>query len=123
MDLGVFSISLAVKDISASRRFYEQLGFAAFGGDEAQRWLIMKQGQTPVGLFQGMLEKNTLRFNPGWNADAASVDPFTDMRELHCRLKAQGMKLTQEADESGSGPTFFTLEDPDGNPVLVDQHR
>lgn len=123
MSLGQFSISLAVKDIAASRAFYEKLGFAVFGGEQAQGWLIMKQGATIIGLFQGMFERNMLTFNPGWDADAQAVDPFTDVRELQRRLKAQGVVLTEEADESGSGPAHFALVDPDGNPILVDQHR
>lgn len=123
MKLGCFSISLAVKDIAASRAFYEALGFSVFHGEQAQNWLIMKNGDTVIGLFQGMFEKNILTFNPGWNQDAQPVDPFTDVRELQRELKARGITLTAEADETGSGPAHFTLLDPDGNPVLVDQHR
>lgn len=121
--LGQFSISLAVKDLAASRAFYEALGFTVFGGDAAQHWLIMKQGPTLIGLFQGMFEHNLLTFNPGWDADARPVDPFVDVREWQRRLKAAGLVLQQEADETGSGPAFFTLQDPDGNTILVDQHR
>jgi catechol 2,3-dioxygenase-like lactoylglutathione lyase family enzyme len=121
--LGQFSISLAVKDLAASRAFYEALGFTAFGGDAAQHWLIMKQGPTLIGLFQGMFEHNLLTFNPGWDADARPVDPFVDVREWQRRLKAAGLALQQEADDTGSGPAFFTLQDPDGNTILVDQHR
>lgn len=112
-----------MKDIGASRRFYEQLGFSVFGGDESQRWLIMKQGPTLIGLFQGLFEKNMLTFSPGRHADAQNVDPFTDMRELQRRLEAQGLLPTQRADPAGTGPAHFLLEDPDGNPILVDQHR
>ncbi len=121
--LGQFSISLAVKDLAASRAFYEALGFTAFGGDAAQHWLIMKQGPTLIGLFQGMFEHNLLTFNPGWDADARPVEPFVDVREWQRRLKAAGLVLQQEADDTGSGPAFFTLQDPDGNTILVDQHR
>lgn len=123
MGLGVFSISLVVKDIAASRAFYEQLGFSVFGGEQSQNWLIMKQGPTLVGLFQGMFDKNMLTFNPGWDADAKEVNPFDDVRVLQQRLKAAGVKLDSECDEAGSGPAYFTLTDPDGNPILVDQHR
>ena len=122
MELGAFSISLAVKDIEASRRFYETLGFRSFGGDVAQNWLILKNGDHVIGLFQGMFEKNILTFNPGWDQDAGELDSFTDVRELQRQLKAQGLQLLQEADESTTGPAHFVVEDPDGNPVLVDQH-
>jgi len=123
MQLGAFSISLAVKDLAASRAFYEKFGFTAFGGDAAQNWLILKNGDHLIGLFQGMFEKNTLTFNPGWDSDAQPVEDFTDVRELQRRLKAQGVPLTVEADETTQGPAFFMALDPDGNPVLVDQHR
>lgn len=123
MNLGCFSLSLAVKDLKASRAFYEALGFQSFHGDEAQNWLIMKNGDTVIGLFQGMFERNMLTFNPGWNQDAQPVDPFTDVRELQRQLKARGITPATAADESGSGPAHFVLIDPDGNPVLVDQHR
>ncbi len=123
MQLGAFSISLAVKDIAASRRFYEQIGFAVFAGHQEQNWLIMKHGDHIVGLFQGMFERNMLTFNPGWNQDAAAVDPFTDIRDLQRRFKASGLSLVTEADEGSSGPASFMLMDPDGNPILVDQHR
>ncbi len=122
MELGTFSVSLAVKDLEASRRFYEKLGFSVFHGDAGQGWLIMKHGTQVIGLFQGMFERNILTFNPGWDSDARPLDEFTDVRELQRRLKAQGVELTSEADESGSGPASFTLVDPDGNPILVDQH-
>lgn len=123
MSLGQFSISLAVKDLDASRAFYEKLGFTVFGGNAEHHYLIMKQGPTLIGLFQGMFEKNILTFNPGWDADAQNVDPFTDVRVWQRRLKDAGLELLEVADEAGSGPAFFTLQDPDGNPILVDQHR
>ncbi|MFJ6755113.1 MULTISPECIES: VOC family protein [unclassified Streptomyces] len=123
MDLGAFSVSLAVRDIEASRAFYEKLGFTAFGGDPAQNWLILKNGDHVIGLFQGMFEKNMLTFNPGWDANAQPLDSFTDVRELQRELKAGGVEFVTEADESGSGPGSFLVLDPDGNPVLFDQHR
>ena len=122
MQLGAFSISLAVKDIAASRAFYEKFGFAVFGGSQAQNWLIMKNGDHVIGLFQGMFEKNILTFNPGWDQNAQKLDAFTDVRELQRQLKAQGVQVVQEADESSTGPASFTALDPDGNPILVDQH-
>jgi catechol 2,3-dioxygenase-like lactoylglutathione lyase family enzyme len=123
MNLGVFSISLAVKDLEASRAFYEKLGFTVFGGNAAQNWLIMKNGDHIIGLFQGMFEKNILTFNPGWDSNAQPVPEFTDVRELQRQLRAQGVELQQEADESTTGPASFIAVDPDGNPILVDQHR
>lgn len=122
MELGAFSISLAVKDIEASRNFYEKFGFKAFGGDPSHNWLILKNGDTVIGLFQGMFEKNILTFNPGWDGNAQTLDSFTDVRELQQQLKAQGIELVQEADESSTGPAYFTAVDPDGNQILVDQH-
>ena len=122
MELGAFSISLAVKDIEASRRFYEKFGFQVFGGDASQNWLIMKNGAHVIGLFQGMFERNILTFNPGWDSDARRLDDYTDVRELQSRLKEQGMELVSEADESTAGPASFIAVDPDGNPILVDQH-
>ena len=122
MDLGTFSVSLAVKDLEASRRFYEQLGFVQFHGDASQGWLILKNGDTVIGLFQGMLERNTLTFNPGWDGNANALDSYTDIRELQRQLKAQGMEFVAEVDEQGSGPGSFIVEDPDGNPIYVDQH-
>jgi catechol 2,3-dioxygenase-like lactoylglutathione lyase family enzyme len=122
MKLGVFSISLAVKDLGASRSFYEKFGFKVFGGEAAQNWLIMKNGDTIVGLFQGMFEKNILTFNPGWDSGAQKLPAFTDIRDLQRELKAQGVTMEQEADESTTGPASFIALDPDGNPILVDQH-
>ena len=122
MELGAFSISLAVKDIEASREFYEKLGFKAFGGDVSQNWLILRNGEHVVGLFQGMFEKNTLTFNPGWDRSTSKLDTFTDVRELQRLLKAQGVRLVTEADETSTGPASFIAIDPDGNPILVDQH-
>ncbi len=123
MKLGAFSVSLNVKDIHVSKSFYEKLGFQQLGGDINQNWLIMKNENCIIGLFQGMFEKNILTFNPGWNENAENIDSFTDVRELQKRLKAEGMELVTEADEASEGPAYFTLEDPDGNQILVDQHR
>ena len=124
MRLGAFSVSLAVKDLAASKAFYEKLGFKPFAGDESQNWLILvNDDDVAIGLFQGMFDKNILTFNPGWGARAAPLDGFDDIREVQKRLKADGVKLETEADEDGEGPASFTLIDPDGNPVLIDQHR
>ena len=123
MDLGAFSVSLAVRDLEASRAFYERLGFKAFHGDAGQGWLMMKSGAVVIGLFQGMFERNILTFNPGWDQDAQPVDPFTDIRELQARLKAAGATIEPEVDEASTGPASFVISDPDGNPILVDQHR
>lgn len=123
MVLGAFSVSLAVKDIAASKAFYEKLGFIVFGGNMDQNWLILKNGDTVIGLFQGMFDKNILTFNPGWDSNAQPVDSFTDVRELQRRLKAQGVTFATEADETTTGPASFVIVDPDGNPILVDQHR
>jgi lactoylglutathione lyase len=122
MELGAFSISLAVKDLEASREFYQQFGFEIFGGDASQNWLIMKNGDHVIGLFQGMFENNILTFNPGWDSNAQKLDSFTDVRELQRQLKAKGVDLVSEADESTTGPASFMAIDPDGNPILVDQH-
>jgi catechol 2,3-dioxygenase-like lactoylglutathione lyase family enzyme len=122
MELGAFSISLAVKDLEASRKFYEKLGFKAFAGDPSQNWQILKNGDHVIGLFQGMFDKNILTFNPGWDQKAQKLATFTDVRELQRWLKAQGVKLMNEADESTTGPASFMAVDPDGNPILVDQH-
>ena len=123
MDLGAFSVSLAVKDLAASRAFYEKLGFSAFHGDAEQGWLILKNGVAVIGLFQGMFERNILTFNPGWDQGAQPVDPFTDVRALQRRLRDAGVSFDQEADESTTGPASLFMTDPDGNPILVDQHR
>jgi len=122
MELGAFSISLAVKDIKASKDFYEKLGFKAFFGEISQNWLILKNGECVIGLFQGMFERNSLTFNPGWDINAQKLNTFTDVRELQRQLKAQGVELISEADESTTGPASFVLMDPDGNPILIDQH-
>lgn len=123
MELGAFSVSLNVKDISVSKEFYEKLGFEVTGGDAEQGWLILKNGQTIIGLFQGMFDRNILTFNPGWNNSAEQVDPFTDVRVLQERFKEQGVTFQTEADLESSGPASFMVFDPDGNPILVDQHR
>ena len=122
MELGAFSVSLAVKDIHASRAFYERMGFSAVMGNPAQHWLIMRNGAHVIGLFQGMFEKNVLTFNPGWDQNAQPLASFTDVREIQRSLKAQGVPFVQEADESGTGPASFVVVDPDGNAILVDQH-
>ena len=122
MELGAFSVSLAVKDIEASRKFYEKFGFKSFAGDAAKNWLILKNSDHVIGLFQGMFEKNILTFNPGWNSNAQKLASFTDVRDLQRQLKAQGVQLQLEADESTTGPASFIAVDPDGNPILVDQH-
>jgi lactoylglutathione lyase len=122
MELGAFSISLAVKDLEASRKFYEKFGFTAFGGDPSQNWLILKNGDHIIGLFHGMFEKNILTFNPGWDQNAQALPAFTDVRDLQRKLKAEGVAFQVEADEKTKGPASFIAVDPDGNPVLVDQH-
>jgi lactoylglutathione lyase len=123
MELGAFSISLAVKNLEASRQFYEKLGFTGFAGDPSHNWLILRNGDHVIGLFQGMFDKNILTFNPGWDQNAQPLAAFTDVRELQRRLKAEGMPFVSEADESTTGPASFIVADPDGNPILVDQHR
>jgi lactoylglutathione lyase len=122
MELGTFSVSLAVKDIEASKLFYEKLGFTVFAGDQSQNWLIMKNGDHAIGLFQGMFEKNILTFNPGWDSNAKRLAHFTDVRELQRQLKERGVSMISEADESTAGPASFMTVDPDGNTILVDQH-
>ncbi len=122
MQLGNFSVSLAVRDINASKAFYEKLGFRQIGGDAAQRWLIMKNGSTNIGLFQGMFERNALTFNPGWDSNGQNVEGFEDVRALQRRLREAGLD-TGAAIESASGPAHFAVTDPDGNPILFDQHR
>jgi predicted enzyme related to lactoylglutathione lyase len=122
MELGAFSISLAVKDLAASRAFYEKFGFKAFAGNPSQNWLILKNGDHVIGLFQGMFDRNILTFNPGWDQNAQQLPAFTDVRDLQRQLKAHGVQLVNEADESTTGPASFIAVDPDGNPILVDQH-
>ncbi len=122
MELGAFSVSLAVSDIEASKQFYQKLGFTVFGGDQSQNWLIMKNGPHVIGLFQGMFEKNILTFNPGWDSNAQPVGKFTDVRELQRELKKRGIPMISEADETSAGPASFMIADPDGNTILVDQH-
>ena len=122
MELGAFSISLAVKDIEASRIFYEKFGFKVISGEASQNWLILRNGDHTIGLFQGMFEKNTLTFNPGWDKNGEQIDKFTDVRELQRQLKVQGVELLTEAEETTTGPASFIAIDPDGNPILVDQH-
>jgi catechol 2,3-dioxygenase-like lactoylglutathione lyase family enzyme len=122
MELGAFSISLTVSDIRASQDFYEKLGFEDFGGDISQNWLIMKNGDHVIGLFQGMFEKNMLTFNPGWDSNARRLDAFTDIRDLQRILRERGVEFLSEADESTTGPASFVVVDPDRNPILVDQH-
>ncbi|UCG23759.1 MAG: VOC family protein [Chloroflexota bacterium] len=122
MELGAFSVSLTVEDLEASKAFYEKLGFEAFAGDATQNWLIMKNGDYAIGLFQGMFERNILTFNPGWDSNAAEIEEFTDVRDLQRQLKESGLELISEVDENSTGPGSFMLLDPDGNPILVDQH-
>ena len=123
MRLGAFSISLAVKSLAASRPFYEALGFEAFAGDPEQGWLMMRDGRTVIGLFQGMFEKNMLTFNPGWDQECNALDSFEDVREIQKRINSKiDATFTDQVDENGSGPGYFTIVDPDGNPVLFDQH-
>lgn len=123
MKLGAFSISLAVKDINISKEFYEKLGFTKFAGNEDQKWLILKNGDTVIGLFEGMFDRNILTFNPGWDQNAQNTEEFDDVRSIQKSLKGAGVKLTAECDESTSGPAHITLSDPDGNSILIDQHR
>jgi lactoylglutathione lyase len=122
MELGAFSVSLAVKDIAASRTFYEKLGFAVFAGNQEQNWLIMKNGTTLVGLFQGMFERNALTFNPGWDSNASTLPAFTDVRQIEALLKQRGVALDKAVGDSTQGPGHIMLTDPDGNPILIDQH-
>ena len=122
MNLGAFSFSLSVKDLAASREFYEKLGFRPVGGNPDENWQILRNGDVTIGLFHGMFEGNILTFNPGWDSQARPIGEFTDVRELQRKLKAQGLEMTAEADELGSGPASFVLVDPDGNAILVDQH-
>lgn len=123
MELGAFSVSLTVKDIEASKAFYEKLGFEAMGGDSDQGWIIVKNGDHIIGLFQGMFDKNILTFNPGWDQSAQNLDSFTDVRDLRDELKHRGINFVKDQIEQASGPGSIVLEDPDGNPILIDQHR
>ncbi len=123
MELGNVSVSLAVKDIELSKQFYEKLGFTVFGGNQSQNWLILKNGDNVIGLFQGMFDKNILTFNPGWDSNAQPLSEFTDVRELQRQLKELGVTMITEADENSTGPASFMIADPDGNTILVDQHR
>ncbi|KMM38414.1 VOC family protein [Guptibacillus hwajinpoensis] len=123
MQLGAFSVSLTVKDINLSKSFYETLGFKVLGGDIEENWLILKNGDCIIGLFQGMFEKNILTFNPGLNQDTENLESFTDVRELQKQFEEKGITLLTRADESGEGPAHLTIEDPDGNPILIDQHK
>ncbi|MFY0659831.1 MAG: VOC family protein [Shimia sp.] len=123
MDLGAFSVSLAVKDLAASRAFYEKLGFEMMGGQPAENWCILKNGDHVIGLFQDMFEGNILTFNPGWDQSAQNTDAFTDVRDLQKQLKDKGLELMSEADEASEGPASLMLQDPDGNTILIDQHR
>lgn len=123
MKLGAFSISLAVKDLKASKAFYEKIGFTQFAGDMERNYLIMKNGNALVGLFQGMFENNILTFNPGWDENAQHIESFDDVRDIHKHVTAQGLQTMQETLEGESGPGSFIMIDPDGNPVLIDQHR
>lgn len=122
MELGAFSVSLSVSDIERSREFYEKLGFSVFGGDASEKWLMLRNGSTVIGLFEGMFEGNLLTFNPGWNQDAEELEDFTDVREIQAHLKSQGVELADEADESSEGPANLMVLDPDGNTILFDQH-
>lgn len=123
MDLGAFSVSLAVKDLASSRIFYEKLGFEMMGGQPAENWCILKNGEHVIGLFQGMFEGNILTFNPGWDQSAQNTESFTDVRDLQKQLKAKGLELMSEADEASDEPASLMLQDPDGNTILIDQHR
>ncbi len=122
MELGAFSVSLAVQDLEASRAFYEKLGFHVVAGEPSENWLILRNGSCTIGIFQGMFEKNILTFNPGWDSQGQDLDTYTDVRDLQRQFKTEGLQMEVEADESGTGPASFVLTDPDGNPILVDQH-
>ena len=123
VDLGSFSVSLSVTDIEVSRDFYSKLGFQPIGGNTAEKWLILRNGEHVIGLFEGMFEKNMLTFNPGWDQQGNETNSFTDVREIQRQLRQLGIALVTEADESSHGPASFMVIDPDGNPILVDQHR
>ena len=123
MELGAFSVSLSVKDLEASRSFYQKLGFRPIGGNADENWLILKNGNNVIGLFTGMFEHNILTFNPGWDQEGNETETFTDVRDIQKHLKEQGIELASEADETTEGPASLTVIDPDGNPILIDQHR
>ena len=123
MELGAFSVSLTVKDLKASKAFYEKLGFHAPAGDIADDWIILKNGNCVIGLFQGMFDRNMLTFNPGWDQSAKNLDSFSDIRDLQRDLKAKGVEIANEIEEGTTGPASFVVVDPDGNPILIDQHR
>ena len=123
MELGAFSVSLSVKDLQTSKTFYEKLGFNVFGGDAEHGYLMLKNGEHVIGLFQGMFEGNILTFNPGWDQSGNNLDSFTDVRDIQKELKTEGIAFQSEADESTTGPASFVIVDPDGNPILIDQHR
>jgi catechol 2,3-dioxygenase-like lactoylglutathione lyase family enzyme len=123
MELGAFSVSLSVKDLEASRSFYSNLGFEQIGGDASQNWLILRNGDHVIGLFQGMFERNVLTFNPGWDQACGELDSFDDVRQIQQQLKQNGIEVVNEADESTTGPASCMVIDPDGNPILIDQHR
>lgn len=122
MNLGNFSVSLSVKDIKVSKEFYEALGFSVFHGDIEQNWLILKNETSTIGLFQGMFEKNILTYNPGWDSNAKNLESFTDIRDIQKQLEAKGLNLERKVEEGTTGPASITLLDPDGNPILIDQH-
>lgn len=122
MELGAFSVSLAVKNIAKSKEFYENLGFAEIGGEESQNWLILRNGEHTLGLFQGMFENNILTFNPGWDKNNQKLDSFMDIRDIHQQLKSQGVEMVQESLTGKTGPSSFAILDPDGNSILIDQH-
>ncbi|MEM8680277.1 MAG: VOC family protein [Planctomycetota bacterium] len=122
MQLGNFSVSLTVKDLEKSRAFYEKLGFSIVGGSPAQNYLVLQNGTTTIGLFHGMFDKNILTFNPGWTKDKEVLEDFDDVRELQARLRDAGVALVTETDPEGTGPASIYLVDPDGNPILIDQH-
>ena len=123
MNLGNFSQSLAVKDVAASKDFYQKLGFEIFHDQTEHGWVIMKSPTAVIGLFQGMFEKNIMTFNPGWDANGQNTEDFTDIRDIQKKLKSEGIKIAKEVDENSSGPASFVVEDPDGNPIMFDQHR
>ncbi len=122
MRIGLFTVCLSVKDIAVSKDFYVKLGFKPVAGEQDQGWLVLSNGDCKIGLFQGMFDKNMLSFNPGWGPEGTELDEFEDIRDIQKRFKAAGIKLLSEADETSTGPASLTLEDPDGNPILLDQH-